>query len=166
MNTHQETRLQSLDEYTWVAFPDIHTTVQSGVAVHIPAMASVMWWLVKFTRLGIRPHASLMTFTSLSPSTPLPSPPPPLGPSPASAALVLHRSKSYLQYTLHCILHSSSLTLRRIVVIGCVRRQVKVYDATSSSWFEQAAEYWNQAILLAPSNYIEAHNWLKMTGGF
>ncbi|BFI30163.1 hypothetical protein MPTK2_3g09610 [Marchantia polymorpha subsp. ruderalis] len=45
-------------------------------------------------------------------------------------------------------------------------RQVKVYDATSSSWFEQASEYWNQAILLAPSNYIEAHNWLKMTGGF
>ena len=37
---------------------------------------------------------------------------------------------------------------------------------TSETWFDQAADYWNQAILLAPSNYIEAHNWLKMTGRF
>lgn len=37
---------------------------------------------------------------------------------------------------------------------------------TSETWFDQAADYWKQAILLAPSNYIEAHNWLKMTGRF
>nr|YP_004376512.1 hypothetical chloroplast RF34 [Ptilidium ciliare var. pulcherrimum]ADK89606.1 hypothetical chloroplast RF34 [Ptilidium ciliare var. pulcherrimum] len=36
----------------------------------------------------------------------------------------------------------------------------------SETWFDQAADYWKQAILLAPGNYIEAYNWLKMTGRF
>nr|ASQ39861.1 photosystem I assembly protein Ycf3 [Glaucocystis sp. BBH] len=30
--------------------------------------------------------------------------------------------------------------------------------------FDQAAIYWQQAIQLAPDNYIEAQNWLKTTG--
>jgi tetratricopeptide (TPR) repeat protein len=30
--------------------------------------------------------------------------------------------------------------------------------------FDRAAEYWKQAIRLAPNNYIEAQNWLKTTG--
>lgn len=30
--------------------------------------------------------------------------------------------------------------------------------------FDKAAEYWKQAIRLAPNNYIEAQNWLKVTG--
>jgi tetratricopeptide (TPR) repeat protein len=30
--------------------------------------------------------------------------------------------------------------------------------------FEKAADYWKEAIRLAPNNYIEAQNWLKMTG--
>jgi len=30
--------------------------------------------------------------------------------------------------------------------------------------FDQAAQYWQQAIRLAPNNYIEAQNWLKTTG--
>ena len=30
--------------------------------------------------------------------------------------------------------------------------------------FDQAAEYWKQAIRFAPNNYIEAQNWLKITG--
>ena len=34
----------------------------------------------------------------------------------------------------------------------------------ADSWFDQAAEYWKQAISLAPNNYIEAQNWLKTTG--
>ncbi|CAN6476839.1 unnamed protein product [Victoria cruziana] len=34
------------------------------------------------------------------------------------------------------------------------------------AWFDQAAEYWKQAIALTPGNYIEAHNWLKFTGWF
>lgn len=34
----------------------------------------------------------------------------------------------------------------------------------SKSMFDKAGEYWQQAILLAPNNYIEAQNWLKTTG--
>ena len=30
--------------------------------------------------------------------------------------------------------------------------------------FDKAAEFWKQAIRLAPNNYIEAQNWLKITG--
>lgn len=35
---------------------------------------------------------------------------------------------------------------------------------SSEIWFEQAAQYWKQAIELAPNNYIEAQNWLQITG--
>nr|YP_004581384.1 hypothetical chloroplast RF3 [Schizomeris leibleinii]AEH05411.1 hypothetical chloroplast RF3 [Schizomeris leibleinii] len=34
----------------------------------------------------------------------------------------------------------------------------------SSLLFDKAADYWKEAIRLAPTNYIEAQNWLKMTG--
>nr|QCI05482.1 photosystem I assembly protein Ycf3 [Crouania attenuata] len=34
----------------------------------------------------------------------------------------------------------------------------------SKSMFNKAAQYWQQAISLAPNNYIEAQNWLKTTG--
>lgn len=30
--------------------------------------------------------------------------------------------------------------------------------------FNKASKYWQQAIYLAPNNYIEAQNWLKITG--
>jgi tetratricopeptide (TPR) repeat protein len=30
--------------------------------------------------------------------------------------------------------------------------------------FDQAAEFWKQAIAVAPNNYIEAQNWMKNTG--
>ena len=36
----------------------------------------------------------------------------------------------------------------------------------AEAWSDQAAEYWKQAIALTPGNYIEAHNWLKITRGF
>jgi tetratricopeptide (TPR) repeat protein len=35
---------------------------------------------------------------------------------------------------------------------------------TSEILFEKAADYWREAIRLAPTNYIEAQNWLKTTG--
>jgi tetratricopeptide (TPR) repeat protein len=35
---------------------------------------------------------------------------------------------------------------------------------TAKELFDKAAEYWKQAIILAPTNYIEAQNWLKTTG--
>lgn len=34
----------------------------------------------------------------------------------------------------------------------------------SKTMFDKAAEYWQQAVKLAPNNYIEAQNWLKTTG--
>lgn len=36
----------------------------------------------------------------------------------------------------------------------------------SEVWFDQAAEYWKQAIAPSPGNYIEAQNRLKITGRF
>ena len=36
----------------------------------------------------------------------------------------------------------------------------------AEAWFDQAAEYWKQAIALTPGNYIEAQNWLKITRRF
>lgn len=37
-------------------------------------------------------------------------------------------------------------------------------EDTAEQEFKQAAEYWVRAIRLAPNNYIEAQNWLKVTG--
>jgi hypothetical protein len=37
---------------------------------------------------------------------------------------------------------------------------------TVEAWFDQATEYWEQAITLALGNYIEEKNWLKITGCF
>lgn len=37
-------------------------------------------------------------------------------------------------------------------------------DDEAERHYDQAAEYWTQAIRLAPNNYIEAQNWLKTTG--
>jgi tetratricopeptide (TPR) repeat protein len=38
-------------------------------------------------------------------------------------------------------------------------------DMTAAeAFFDRAAEYWKQAISIAPNNYIEAQNWLKTTG--
>jgi hypothetical protein len=33
----------------------------------------------------------------------------------------------------------------------------------AKAWFNQAAEYWKQAIASIPGNDIEAQNWLKIT---
>ena len=38
------------------------------------------------------------------------------------------------------------------------------YIELAKGLFDKAAEYWCQAIKLAPNNYIEAQNWLKTTG--
>lgn len=37
-------------------------------------------------------------------------------------------------------------------------------EDASEALFDKAAEYWKQAIRIAPNNYIEAQNWLKTTG--
>jgi len=38
------------------------------------------------------------------------------------------------------------------------------YKELSKILFDKAAEYWVQALKLAPDNYPEARNWLKITG--
>lgn len=37
-------------------------------------------------------------------------------------------------------------------------------EEAAEALFNQAAEYWKEAIRIAPNNYIEAQNWLKTTG--
>jgi tetratricopeptide (TPR) repeat protein len=34
----------------------------------------------------------------------------------------------------------------------------------AEAYFDKAADYWKQAVRLAPNNYIEAQNWMKTTG--
>lgn len=38
------------------------------------------------------------------------------------------------------------------------------HEDEAENLFDRAAEYWKQAVRLAPNNYIEAQNWLKITG--
>ena len=38
------------------------------------------------------------------------------------------------------------------------------YLELAKEFFDKAAEYWRQAIKLAPDNYPGAQNWLKVTG--
>ena len=40
------------------------------------------------------------------------------------------------------------------------------YIDLSKELFDKAAEYWIQALKLAPDNYPGARNWLKVTGRF
>lgn len=57
--------------------------------------------------------------------------------------------------------------LNNIAVIYHYRgdKAVEEGDAEAAEdLFSQAAEYWKQAIRIAPNNYIEAQNWLKNTG--
>lgn len=37
-------------------------------------------------------------------------------------------------------------------------------DETAEGFYDKAAEYWKQAIRIAPNNYLEAQNWLRVTG--
>ena len=38
------------------------------------------------------------------------------------------------------------------------------HEDEAENLFDKAAEYWKQAVRLAPNNYIEAQNWMKNTG--
>ena len=37
-------------------------------------------------------------------------------------------------------------------------------EEKAEAFYDKAAEYWKQAIRIAPNNYLEAQNWLKVTG--
>jgi tetratricopeptide (TPR) repeat protein len=44
------------------------------------------------------------------------------------------------------------------------RAQEAGHAEEADAHYDQAAEYWQRAIRMAPNNYIEAQNWLKTTG--
>ncbi len=57
--------------------------------------------------------------------------------------------------------------LNNIAVIHHHLGEQAKFDGNSDkaeALYNKAAEYWKQAIRLAPNNYIEAQNWLKITG--
>ncbi|ELS03990.1 tetratricopeptide repeat protein [Xenococcus sp. PCC 7305] len=37
-------------------------------------------------------------------------------------------------------------------------------DEKAEAFYDKAAEYWKQAVRIAPNNYLEAQNWLRNTG--
>jgi len=37
-------------------------------------------------------------------------------------------------------------------------------DEKAEAFYDKAAEYWKQAVRIAPNNYLEAQNWLRVTG--
>jgi deoxyribose-phosphate aldolase len=37
-------------------------------------------------------------------------------------------------------------------------------EQKAEALYDEAAQYWMEAIRIAPNNYIEAQNWLKNTG--
>ncbi len=86
---------------------------------------------------------------------------------------LIHQSNGQLDEALECYEEAVSLNpqnsspLNNIAVIWHYRGdQAKEAgdDAQAEACFDQAAQYWVRAIRIAPSNYIEAQNWLKNTG--
>ncbi len=74
-----------------------------------------------------------------------------------------------LEYYYQALERNPSLpsALNNIAVIYHYRGEQAIENGQSeisSILFEKAADYWKEAIRLAPTNYIEAQNWLKMTG--
>ena len=61
----------------------------------------------------------------------------------------------------------SPQTLNNMAVIyhyqGTVAAKKRKYEI-AQKFFNQAAFYWQDAIRLAPNNYLEAQNWLKVIG--
>ena len=44
------------------------------------------------------------------------------------------------------------------------RHQKKKEFELAQNMFDKASDYWKSAVRLAPNNYIEAQNWLKING--
>jgi tetratricopeptide (TPR) repeat protein len=74
-----------------------------------------------------------------------------------------------LEYYYQSLERNPSLpsALNNIAVIYHYRGEQAAFGGQSEIsqiLFEKAADYWKEAIRLAPTNYIEAQNWLQMTG--
>lgn len=73
-----------------------------------------------------------------------------------------------LEYYYQAIERNPALpqALNNIAVIYHYRGEQAIQEGNSETaeiFFNQAACYWKQAIRLAPTSYIEAQNWLKIT---
>lgn len=73
-----------------------------------------------------------------------------------------------LQYYYQALERNPSLAqaLNNIAVIYHYRGEQAAENTESEIskiLFDKAADYWREAIRLAPTNYIEAQNWLKTT---
>ena len=64
--------------------------------------------------------------------------------------------RSYTLYNIGLIYHSQALRAQKL--------EEDEYIALSKKLFDKAAQYWIQALKLAPDNYPGARNWLKVTG--
>ena len=73
-----------------------------------------------------------------------------------------------LEYYYQALERNPSLpqALNNIAVIYHYRGEQAIENGQTRNFeilFDKAADYWKEAIRLAPTNYIEAQNWLKMT---
>nr|AMM06310.1 hypothetical chloroplast RF34 [Vicia sativa] len=68
--------------------------------------------------------------------------------------------RSYILYNIGLI-HTSNGELTK-----ALDYYFEAISEIAEMWFDLAAEYWKKAIALTPGNYIEAQNWLKITGRF
>jgi tetratricopeptide (TPR) repeat protein len=74
-----------------------------------------------------------------------------------------------LEYYFAALDRNPTLTqaLNNVAVLYHFRREQAVENGQIEArqiLFSRAAEYWQEAIRLAPTNYIEAQNWLLITG--
>lgn len=74
-----------------------------------------------------------------------------------------------LEYYYQALERNPSLpqALNNIAVIYHYRAEQAIQSGeiqASEILLDKAADYWKEAIRLAPTNYIEAQNWLKITG--
>ncbi|GJT02428.1 hypothetical protein Tco_0823597 [Tanacetum coccineum] len=77
----------------------------------------------------------------------------------------------YEGYIERCVKSTRNLIQLDMVDSNGIQKELTAepYEGDSEiaeAWFDQAAEYWKQAIALTPGNYIEALNWLKITRRF
>ena len=62
------------------------------------------------------------------------------------------------------IYHSSGLNTITMINADIDDIQQAEYRALATEFFDNAGEYWRQALKLAPDNYPGARNWLKVSG--
>ena len=61
----------------------------------------------------------------------------------------------------------ASLAPHRALALHRGEQAIEGGDVQSSeALFNKAADFWQEAIRLAPTNYIEAQNWLKVNNRF